>query len=695
MDPAVAADRPAVGAGEDVPSTAPAESARKPKRFLGRGKQKAFKPAPRVPAPLVAARPPMDFVPEAGMLVDSRAAKRARKHRKKDKFVEGAAEEERVRDEDRTPAAVYWIILLVSFASMVVGFLFWNSSSIEDVYRFGFLIEMVFFAIIILIVSTRLARKQEWDEKARSGVSGGAMGLVRVLARFGLFLKRLAYGLTIGLVKRVVRMVHDAKEGAVRSAQRASEGVKRSGSSFKDGFKSDAKPNFIVRFIHWNIRLVTRLVMFVIRTVIGVLRLVAWAWRTVVRIGWALYQGIVLPVLLLAWRIGRGVLRLAYRLGRWSLKVVWRTTYWVLRRWPIKYATNLAKEPVQRGIEPRVLLTNVVVSDFLAAPVKPEVREKAEPYVVEWRVRRETALVARLYDKKEDHERLAQEYLVIPSPEERRAMREERKRHKLERKEEAKRLELEAKEAKKQAKLDAKQARLDAKAADKEMSAEEREALNEEAKRRKEEEKARRQAENERLAAMSDADKKAYLEAQKAEKRAAKEAAKAEKKASKEAEKESAPETPPVAAEVAEVTEKTPGERFKERIQVKEPGQAEAEPAEEVAESAPTAVQAKTKRAKKPSIRAKQKELGRRLTPAEKKAFKRRRKLEKIQAKAREAREKKEAKAAEKQAKKDEKAALKEAKAAEKAEKQKAKADEKAADLGVDEEGLVARAKSD
>lgn len=512
---------------------------------------KAFSPAPRIPAPWKAARPnPERFKPVAGIVI-------------------GAAEEEPSGglvdlegfDVDQTPTWFYNSVLLISILGFFGAFLYWNSSSpiIGPGWKFWALVVMLGFGLTALIVAFRLGRKEE-------------------LARRSLeFAKRRRAA--------AIRMAREAATGVVS----ASKGIAQSGSHFREGFESDKEPNWIVKFIRWNIRTVVRTVLGFVSLVRWIFGLVLKIWVLVVRIGWALYRGIVEPVLMLAFRIVRWALKVTYRVARWALKVVWRVFYWLMRRFPFKYVTRMLEEPVRFHIEPKVLVTNVVVSDALKAPVKDPIRQKAEPFVAQYRLERETAKAIRLIAQQEEFEQERPTWLTIPTPEERRERANERRRRKAE-----------AKAAEKQAKIDAKEADKEAKRQAKEeiKKAKEEGRLDELKEQQKAEKLAAKQAKLEAKGKAAAAEAKAAkLEAKEA-KLKAKEEAKAAKQAEKTANKEDA----------------TPGQPTKSKKQQKADAKAAKKQAKKDAKAEKKA--AKKDKKSKSGGKADAKEIGDDATPA-------------------------------------------------------------------------------
>lgn len=429
----------------------------------------AFRPAPKLPAPFRPVKVTPGFDPVAAIPVEA-PKKKGIFGRKRKRSGPEAVEEERV-ERDQTPTAVYYTILFVSLFSFFVGFLFWNSSSIGAAWRLGFFIEMVLFGILILVIGTRLGRRQHWG------------------TRIGNFF----LGIVLGFGRGVKSLVDQAKHGITS----AGKGVTGGAGHLKEGFKHEGEPNIIVKGIQKLVKLVTNVIVFAIRIVLGVFGIIAWAWATVVRIGWILWNGIVWPVLNLAVRIARWALRVVWRVGRWALKVSWKIVYWFLRWWPVKYVTNLLKEPVREWAEPKVLTTNVVVSDLLLAPVKEETRQKAEPYVAEYRHQREVQKAVRLLEKAEEHEELREEHQKVLTPEERKRMREERKQRKAEAKEREAREKKEAAERAKEEKAKAKEEKKARKEALAKLPKEERKKVLQEEKERA---KAEREAEKARQA---------------------------------------------------------------------------------------------------------------------------------------------------------------------------------------------------
>lgn len=451
--------------------------------------------APHVPAPLKVALPRPDrFEAVAGGIVGSHTA---------------VVEDLEGFDVDRTPTWFYKLILFISILGYSGAFLYWNSTSpiIGPGWKLWAFVLMVFFAVIALIVAFRLGRKEEY----------GARGVA--------FARRRRDG--------AVRMVKEAAQGVAS----AGKGIAQSGTNFGEGFQGTGKPNFIVRFIQWIIRTITRIILGVLSLVKTVFALVLGVWILAVRIGWWLYRGIVEPVFRLAFRIVRWALKVTYRVFRWALRVVWRTFYWLMRRFPFKYVTRMLENPVRFHVEPRVLVANVIISDALGAPLKERVSVPAKPHVEAFRLDHQTNRAIKLLENERAYHEERPLWLTVPTPQERRERAEEKKRLAADHKARAKQAELDAKAAHKEA---LKRHKEELKAAKAEGRADEVKA-----KLAAEKAAAKDRLKAEKAAAKGKAPKagKADKLAAKEEKRAEKEAKKAEKAAAKEAKQQEKPKS--------------------------------------------------------------------------------------------------------------------------------------------------------
>lgn len=477
--------------GPDEPPAASAASSSPPGDLSGAPASRAtFKPAPRVPAPLRSSPPSKRFQPVAAMPLTPRDATEPAK---------GAVDDNDVlileRQKDLTPNWVYGTVLSVCVVGFFFSFVWWSSESdvMTTGWRTSFLILMAIFLVVGVMVGVKYSRKTQLGPRARVAAVRRAQGA-------GHFAVRRAQGVQNYARRRkqgMVQMVHQTRA----SVKQTGTSLKASGTHFREGFHGESEPNFLVKFLQRIVRMVVwvyvqleRLVLFVFRVVWGVLRLVYGVFVLVVRLAWGIYRGLVEPVLWIAYQITRWAARVVYYPVRGSLRLAWRILYWVVRRWPLVYATQALEAPVRVHVAPPLAATDVFVSEFLGAKVRPVVLEAAQPTVESQRLASRTKRADRMLAMQEERLEDRDARMVIVPPKERweryKRKRQEKKLQAKQEREAAKRAEEERKAAEralKQAEKDAaeeyKRRLKAAKQAGTKLSKQEKEALEVEVRR--------------------------------------------------------------------------------------------------------------------------------------------------------------------------------------------------------------------
>jgi hypothetical protein len=408
-------------------------------------------------------------VPAAGRVISENGARPSRASLREE---DGILVLEQV--DDVTPGWLYWSAFITSVMGFFWAFIFWASGAepITPVWRAIFLGLMVVFAMTAFVVATRLTRREQYHVRARQAARRAAHATVHGSRAY---VRRRREGM--------VRMVHEARAGVVG----AGKSLRESGTQFREGFQSDQKPNFIIRTVHGFVRAgvwvyvkVERLVMGVLKLVLGIFRLVLWIYVKIVQLVWAIYRGLLEPIVLLAFRLTRWVVGVAYRAARWTLRTAWRIFYWLVRRWPMRYATRLLEVPMRVHVAPAFLSTDVLVSGALGVPVRPAVLEAAGPSVEALRLRHRMRTAARLIPLYEQREVERPERVALPRPQDRQAMRVERARRRKAERERRLHEKAEAARAEKEAKLREQERKAERSAATKAAQAEIKERLRQE-----------------------------------------------------------------------------------------------------------------------------------------------------------------------------------------------------------------------
>lgn len=163
--------------------------------------------------------------------------------------------EERLLFEDRTPAWVYWTLLVVGTFAVFVTYLFWKSD-VGGFLTFGFFLEFVLYLVVVGFSLVRLGRKNDWRGRGRAWVLRNQ----RAMASLG---------------------------------KATTSGFAKAGKGFTTGFTSTERPNFLVRFVFrivrigmWFYRKTRALLLFVWRLARGILRLAYRIVRWALRLSW-------------------------------------------------------------------------------------------------------------------------------------------------------------------------------------------------------------------------------------------------------------------------------------------------------------------------------------------------------------------------------------------------------------------------